>query len=919
MKRCHHWYASTLPACSLLLIIAAITPAAGAAQDERRQRRNGADTVPTLGLEQGTLSFATPSLDLELVTASQTVAALKPSGVAFDFTPGDWLDRRDGNGFFHLGDLNLRWRTNGSVEWQDASTAKARVPVEALMVLAPVLAAADLAPTLPPDFPLQVRRYWEMDGDILALRFELHNDGDLSVEIGALGIPMVFNNILQDRSLDEAHAICSFYDPYIGRDAGYLQVTPLSGSSHVLLVVPHGRSPFEAYSPLLSDPTRRGITFEGFHEWLALSGAYATNEWSDAEPWNAATTETLLPGETRSYGVRFLVADEIRDIEATLSANGRPVAVGMPGYVLPMDIDGRLFIKHSQAIRSITVEPAGALAITASGTTENGWQAYDVRGLLWGRARLTVTFDDGTAQTIHYKVIKPQAQVVADVGRFLTTEQWFEQPDDPFGRSPSIISYDYDERRPVTEDDRAWIAGLGDEGGSGSWLAAIMKQLMQPDPEELMKIQLFMDSVLWGGLQYDEGELMYGVRKSLFYYEPDSMPQGTYSDDVRYGGWSSWNKEHSMTVGRSYNYTHVAAAHWVPYQLARNHEGLVTNHEWDWYLERAYQTGEAMVRHAGRYAQFGQMEGTIFLLILLDLQREGWTEQATKLQETMKRRAEVWRALGYPFGSEMPWDSTGQEEVYAWCKYFGYDEKALVTLNAILGYMPTVPHWGYNGSARRYWDFWYAGKLRRLERQLHHYGSGLNAIPMLSEFRDNPDDLYLLRIGYGGLLGAIANVTQEGFGPSGFHSFPSTLEIDGYSGDYGPGFFGHAVNVGTYITHDSEFGWLSFGGNVKVDGTAVRVRPLDSGRSRLYVAPFGLWLTLDAGTFETLEISGDSVSVTLSPATPSTPRARLRVEQPAGISGAATFAPVEAFPVQRGAFVIPLTAGAIQVVLRADG
>jgi hypothetical protein len=396
------------------------------------------------------------------------------------------------------------------------------------------------------------------------------------------------------------------------------------------------------------------------------------------------------------------------------------------------------------------------------------------------------------------------------------------------------------------------------------------------------------------------------------------MPPGTYSDSVRYGGWSSWNKEHAMTVGRSFNYVHVAAAHWVLYQLARNHEGLVTNHEWDWYLERAHQTAQAMVRHAEHYAQFGQMGGTVFVLILLDLQREGWTEQAAALEATMQRRAEVWRALGYPFGSEMPWDSTGQEEVYAWCRYFGYDEKALVTLNAILGYMPTVPHWGYNGSARRYWDFWYAGKLRRLERQLHHYGSGLNAIPVLSAYRANPADLYLLRVGYGGFLGAVANVTQDGFGPSAFHSFPSTLEIDGYSGDYGPGFLGHTLNAATYITHDSEFGWLAFGGNITGGETAVRVRPLDSARSRVYLASLGLWLTLDAGKFDAVEISGDEVRVLLSPATSHTQNARLRVQQPAEVESVGTFAPTDAFLLERGAYVIPLREGTTQVLLRAE-
>ena len=898
------------------VLLLAISTGAAPQDASAQERGSVADTIPTLGLNRGVQSLDVGQMRLELVRASQTVAALQPEDQGgFDFTPNDWLERRAGDGYFHLGDLTLRLRWEASDGWRHYSTAEARRPVEALPARAPVLAAADLAPTLPADIPLRVRRYWESTGGHLALRFELHNPTNTPIEIGALGIPMVFNNILSDRSLDEAHAVSSFYDPYIGRDAGYLQVTRLSGEGPALVVVPLRGTPFEAYNPLLSDPTPRGITFEGFYEWMAHSLAYSEDEWSAADPWNRPTSATLAPGESRSYGVEFLVADEMRAIESTLLANGRPVAVGVPGYVVPMDVEARLFLRHTTDVRALNVEPAGALTITPTRVTEGGWRAYDVRGRSWGRARLTVTYEDGLEQTVHYKVIKPAAAVAADLGRFLTSEQWFEKPDDPFGRSPSVISYDYDERTQVTEDNRAWIAGLGDEGGSGSWLAAIMKQLVQPDPAELAKMQRFVDGVVWGGLQYDEGELAYGVRKSMFYYQPEEMPEGTYSEDVRYGGWSSWDREHAMTVGRSYDYPHVAALHWVLYRLARNQQGLVTNHPWDWYLERAWRTGQAMVEHARHYAQFGQMDGTVFLLILLDLQREGWVEQAAALQETMRARAEVWRSLGYPFGSEMPWDSTGQEEVYAWCKYFGYDEKALVTLNAILAYTPTVAHWGYNGSARRYWDFMYAGKLRRVERQLHHYGSGLNAIPVLSEYRDHPEDLYLLRVGYGGLMGAIANVTREGFGPSAFHAYPSTLRIDGYSGDYGPGFFGHAVNTGTYVVNDPEFGWISFGGNLSEAEGAVRVTPLDAARSRVYLAPIGLWLTLDAGTFEAVELSGEVVWVTLSPATAAVRNARLRVGRPAALEGAERIVPTDTYELERGAYVVPLGEEAIVVVL----
>jgi len=893
------------------------------------------DTLPTLGLEEGLLGFETPALDLQLVRSSQTVAALKPQGAGdFDFTPGDWLERRNQDGYHHLGDLTLRLRTGASGEWAEYSTAASRRPVDPLPTgrVGPgagaifggdggtsdiILAAADLGPTLPTDIPLRVRRYWEVVDGELALRFELENRTETTVEIGALGLPMIFNNILHERSLDEAHGLASFHDPYIGQDAGYLQVTRLNGHGPALLVVPHGSTPFEAYNPLLSERTRRGITFEGFYEWLVHSRAYAEEEWAEAEPWNPPTSALLKPGETRSYGVRFLVAKEIREIESTLFDHHRPVAVGVPGYVIPMDLPAQLFLRPSADVESIRVDPAGALTLEATEGTSQGWLRYEVRGRRWGRARVTVTYTDGTQQAIHYKVIKPMDQVVSDLGHFLTTEQWFEHPEDPFGRSPSVISYDYEERSQVTEDNRAWIAGLGDEGGSGSWLATIMKQLVQPNREEISKIERFVDGVLWGGLQYDEGERMYGVRKSMFYYEPDSMPRGTYSETVRYGGWSSWSKEEAMSVGRSYDYPHVAAAHWVLYRLARNHSGLVQNHSWEWYLERAYQTGAAMVRHASHYAQFGQMEGTVFLLILEDLKREGWKEQAEAFEETMRERADLWRSLGYPFGSEMPWDSTGQEEVYGWSKYFGYEDKASVTLNAILGYMPTVPHWGYNGSARRYWDFQYAGKLRRVERQLHHYGSGLNAIPVLSEYRDHPDDFYLLRVGYGGLMGAIANVTQDGFGPSGFHAYPSTLRIDGYSGDYGSGFLGHAVNTGTYVTQHPELGWLAFGGELAVDGSGVRVRPLDSARSRIFLASEGLWLTLDAGTFQEVEIQGDQLRITLSPATPTTPLARLRVERPGMGGGMEAWPPSNPLAIERGAYLVPLGDGPVDVVLRS--
>lgn len=876
----------------------------------------------TLGLEQGNTEFDTQDFKIKLVKTSQTLAALEPKGAnGFDFTTADRLVPRSKDGFYHLGDIKFRLKMEDGT-WREFSTATARKPVTVMPAQSPDIAKADLSPTLPADCPLQVIRTWTTRDGRLALNFEIINKTDRPIEIGELGIPMVFNNILTDRRLTESNEKCSFSDPYIGMDAGYVQVTRLKGIGPALVVVPDGKTPFEAYQ-LLREPSRPQQTAEGMFEWVIHSKALAEKDWGKAEPWNPPTSEILPPNGRREIGVRFLLSDKIQTIEKTLAENNRPVTVGIPGYVLPTDIDGKLFLKTSAKIKDYSVEPKAAMAVTTAKSAASGWQALLVRGTGWGRARLTINYADGTQQTIQYYVTKPAVSAVADLGNFLTTKQWFENDADPFKRGPSIITYDRETDKQVDQDNRVWIAGLGDEGGSGSWVAAAMKEFVQPNAAEIAKYERFIDGVLWGGLQYKDGPLKFGVRKSMLYYAPQDFPSYAYDKGANWTTWASWKKDQAESVGRGYNYPHAVAAYWSMYRNARNTENLVKNHPWDWYLDQAFQTTKFMFgrnpdgkRRVG-YVELGLMEGTIFLELLKDLKREGWTEKAAEVEKLMKERADVWKTEEYPFGSEMAWDSTGQEEVYDWCKYFGYDDKATVSLNSIIGYMPLIPHWGYNGNARRYWDFLYAAKLRRIERQIHHYGSGLNAIPVLDYYRSHPDDDYMLRVGYAGGNAALTNIDREGFASAAFHTYPDTLKWDGYSGDYGMNFFGHAMNAATYVIDHKEFGWQAFGGNIRVNGDRVTVTPLDSMRQRVYIAPFGLWLTLDAGTFSSIELDKKTktVKVSLSAATANVRVGRLRVEQPANIAGIDKFQPQKEQNIERGAYVITLEKGIKQIDL----
>lgn len=154
----------------------------------------------------------------------------------------------------------------------------------------------------------------------------------------------------------------------------------------------------------------------------------------------------------------------------------------------------------------------------------------------------------------------------------------------------------------------------------------------------------------------------------------------------------------------------------------------------------------------------------------------------------------------------------------------------------------------------------YGGKLQRIERMIHHYGSSLNALPLLAQFRQNPSDTYLLRVGYGGITGPLSNIRQDGSMYNGFHSFPDTLRGDDYSGDYGPNFLGMMIGTGVYIVHDPDLGLVTYGGNMIVSGTSVTVQPRDAVRRRVYVAQIGVYITISAGQIEEFSLDTSNLS-----------------------------------------------------------
>ena len=367
------------------------------AQQAAQGRGGPTPPAPTLGLENGTLDFDTPDFTLKLVKDSQTIAALQPKGAKgmdastpFDFTPADQLTARQGDRFNHLGDIHLRdaagrlarrrvgrSRVEHRAQAGDAASPNYRgaAGIEACS------RAADLTPTMG-ESPLadHPRRGCSTRPAGWCCTSTSRTRARRRSTIGGLGFPVVFNNMIQNfvtnraRTLPQAHEICSFFDPYVGRDAGYLQVTRLSGAGPALVVTPQPgtKTPFEAFRPL-NDASRRGQTFEGAFEWTVHSSALRgrTNGRASSSGTRRRRS-TLAAGRVARYGLRLLVSDEIREHREDA---GRQRSARRRRHSRLHRADGsrREAVPARRASgrsRAWRVEPAGALAVTAGRADE---------------------------------------------------------------------------------------------------------------------------------------------------------------------------------------------------------------------------------------------------------------------------------------------------------------------------------------------------------------------------------------------------------------------------------------------------------------------------------------------------------------------------------------------------------------------
>ena len=367
----------------------------------------------------------------------------------------------------------------------------------------------------------------------------------------------------------------------------------------------------------------------------------------------------------RLFVAAYQLIDSVRGVDEALVSQGNVSIRAVPGYILSTEMQtAKLYIHPPAGTTTLTfnITGAGNLALTRDTTAQPGspYLVYRMSSRRPGRVHVAVHFPAApgsgrAASTAHVSllVLPPLRGHLQSLGAFTAKNQWVgSEVADPFGRSSSVMPYDFEDGEIIWQDDRSYVVGLSDEAGAGPGLQLMMSQRYAPVAAALLLVDEYINKTLWGVKTPPEvpyptsiQNANHSIRASMFWYP--GMPNYTYSVQ---GG---WDQERGSELWRSYNYVHPTVLYHSMYRLARDYDGMRRLYPWSWYLSQAYATFIAMFDNAPYYTQFGLMEGSVFLDLMEDLRLEGWTEQYQRMYKLQQQRVGVWQQLPFPFGSEM--------------------------------------------------------------------------------------------------------------------------------------------------------------------------------------------------------------------------------------------------------------------------
>lgn len=793
-----------------------------------------------------------------------------------------------------MGELMFQTRFAGNENWDESMTSKSDSVRKVELIDNKVVVTYENAAEEKGinDFKL-VESYYLAD-DQLKWDITVENTNASALEIGDFGVPLAFNEywpggeeIYETRVVDHT---------FIGKDSSYIYATRPSGLGQFLLMTPD---------------VETGAGFEYQDHWRVEERSGEEAAWcQDQAGWANGlnvfyihsqviqktnrgylenTSLTLQPGESKTYGFSFSIADDEDDMKSTLYEEGIIDAVAVPGMTFSKNMPAKMYLHTIYDAEDISLrvkcpheldlhegnpntvcnmleckKTAGSQAVYLETKVLDGEQyhIYELSFEDLGQNDIYISYDNGSKET------ELQFYIMDDVEEALNTHSDFMVEKTQWDAEGEIYDKVFDDWMMDDQKKRGEFYGYwgwGDDWGltHGEYIAE--KNVFIPVAKEIEAVDEYLDVAIWNGLMQEHQE-DYLIHDFLM-AEPNTTP--TY---------------------RGYAYAHIYNTYYSMYKIASKYPDMTDYIETpDTYLMRAYNILKAMYSDGVAYNwETGVMGELTTPDIIQSLKKEGYYDEASNVEDIMARKYQNFKNTKYPYGSEYSYDNTGEEAVYTLAKVNLENDTANANTmmnkidaktRACRGLQPIWYHYANPTTicGENWWNFQYTAALagycmddwlrlqdnnlsatERAEAARVNYAAKLANLTCINsgQIDANPGNIGTVSWTYQSEMG---NLGGQGTGGGNLHNGWRQM-----AGEADLGLFGALQILSADVANDPVFGVFGYGCEVEESGNMYCITPLDGLQTRLNLIDDQLYVELDRDKYTYAEVAKDCSDVELT-------------------------------------------------------
>lgn len=673
---------------------------------------------------------------------------------------------------------------------------------------------------------------YRLEDDGLYWEVKLTNRSDRPIAFDSIGIPLLFNQIFRGDSTYKyeqnvlRHSLIAGEGSYIywartGDLAPFLVMMP--GDNTGFAAIEKERKPNTKQNPESGSPFGRHSSFNDSWEGLVTVILKGSSGLS------------LAPGGSAGYGFKLAWAHGLADIGTLAYENGQVDVEVLPGMAVPRDDRAVVVLRCKEEIHSLTASFPDQTDIRYEGKRAGGYRVYSIAFMSDGAQEITIHYGNGEQMALQFFSLGKLEELIDRHAAFITDNHFETNPDDPCYHGLLMWDMTLKSRINATcnpyRDD--WWAGGSDEIGLVSGLFLSEKNVYRPEEAQLKVLDLYLADFVEARLTEQPG---YRVHRMVPWFKMFEPWAGHGADDV-------W---------RAFNYVHVVNTYFNMYRIRKLY-GLAYLKPAAYYLSQAYQYTRAMFTYwmfpegvgATEYGNMGEL--TIPLELADALALEGMADEAEWVRETAAAKAAFFGEAAYPFGSEMAYDSTAYEAVYAYAKSAGDRttmEKAVKASFANRGHQP---QWQYDNTDLRqhgetHWNVSYMTQLGGWVLYDYALNEGNPDYELIkSAYASYLAGWSLINFGYWdsdpaneGASCWILHMGEEDSKEVKDGRVPLIKKAWRMSGESGLGYFAGLKMAASIIVSHPVLGVYGFGCDVRVNGVIWTIRPRDGLRMRIY-------------------------------------------------------------------------------------